>query len=110
MLFWPSLEASVILVVEDDHLIQSVIEEALKEGGSSLRQRVSTPPNCSTSPRANTARSSPTSISDRNTVYMSGDSAEDWASHGVPHNIMFAKPFAPAQLITQLLNGGTPAA
>ena len=46
-------------------------------------------------------------------VYMSGDSAEDWASKGVPNSIMLAKPFAPAQLVTavaQLLNGGTPAA
>jgi DNA-binding response OmpR family regulator len=33
-------------------------------------------------------------------VYMSGDSAEDWASKGVPHSIMLAKPFAPAQLVT----------
>jgi CheY-like chemotaxis protein len=44
-------------------------------------------------------------------VYMSGDSAEDWASKGVPHSIMLAKPFAPAQLVTavsQLLDAGTP--
>ena len=26
-------------------------------------------------------------------VYMSGDSAEDWASKGVPNSIMLAKPF-----------------
>ena len=46
-------------------------------------------------------------------VYMSGDSAEDWASKGVPNSIMLAKPFAPAQLVTavdQLLNGRMPAA
>ena len=44
-------------------------------------------------------------------VYMSGDSAEDWGSKGVPNSIMLAKPFAPAQLVTavsQLLNAGTP--
>ena len=43
-------------------------------------------------------------------VYMSGDSAEDWASMGVPESIMLSKPFAPAQLVTavsQLLNSGT---
>ena len=41
------------------------------------------------------------------------DSAEDWASKGVPNSIMLAKPFAPAQLVTavaQLINGGAPAA
>jgi hypothetical protein len=31
---------------------------------------------------------------------MSGDSAEDWASKGVPHSIMLPKPFAPAQLVS----------
>lgn len=44
---------------------------------------------------------------------MSGDSAEDWGSKGVPNGIMLAKPFAPAQLVTaisQLLNASTPPA
>jgi DNA-binding response OmpR family regulator len=35
-------------------------------------------------------------------VYMSGDSANDWASKGVPNSLMLAKPFAPAQLITEV--------
>jgi DNA-binding response OmpR family regulator len=33
-------------------------------------------------------------------VYMSGDSAHEWASKGVPGSIILAKPFAPAQLVT----------
>ena len=40
-------------------------------------------------------------------VYMSGESAEDWTSQGVPNSIVLAKPFALAQLVTavsQLLN------
>ena len=44
-------------------------------------------------------------------VYMSGDSAADWTSKGVPNSIMLVKPFAPAQLVTavsNLLNSGTP--
>ena len=44
-------------------------------------------------------------------VYVSGDSAEDWGSKGVPNSIMLAKPFAPAQLVTavsQLLNACMP--
>jgi DNA-binding response OmpR family regulator len=44
-------------------------------------------------------------------VYMSGASAADWPSNGVPNSIMLAKPFAPAQLVTaisNLLNSGTP--
>jgi hypothetical protein len=42
---------------------------------------------------------------------MSGASADDWASKGVPNSIMLSKPFAPAQLVTavsNLLNTGTP--
>lgn len=44
-------------------------------------------------------------------VYMTGDSAEEWRSKGVPDSIRLQKPFAPAQLLTavsQLLNTGTP--
>jgi two-component system cell cycle response regulator CpdR len=40
-------------------------------------------------------------------IYVSGDSAAEWASKGVPKSVMLAKPFAIAQLITavsQLLN------
>jgi DNA-binding response OmpR family regulator len=46
-------------------------------------------------------------------VYVSGASAADWASKGVPNSIMLEKPFAPAQLVTamsNLLNSGTPTA
>jgi hypothetical protein len=32
-------------------------------------------------------------------VYMTGHSAHEWASKGVPDSIMVAKPFAPAQII-----------
>ena len=41
-------------------------------------------------------------------VYVSGASAADWPSRGVPNSVMLAKPFAPAQLVTavsNLLNG-----
>jgi DNA-binding NtrC family response regulator len=40
-------------------------------------------------------------------VYMSGDSAPDWASKGVPGSVMLAKPFAIAQLteaVARLIN------
>ncbi|MDW9450900.1 response regulator [Sinorhizobium meliloti] len=40
-------------------------------------------------------------------VYISGDSAPDWASQGVPKSIMIEKPFVMSQLIvatSQLLN------
>jgi DNA-binding response OmpR family regulator len=40
-------------------------------------------------------------------IYMTGASADQWASRGVPHSVLLNKPFAPAQLVTavsQLLN------
>jgi DNA-binding response OmpR family regulator len=123
-----------ILVVEDDHLIRSVVEEALKEGGFDI---VIVSSGGHAAELLDSAegryRALVTDINlGRDTldgwelarharevdpafpvVYMSGDSAEEWASKGVPNSIMLAKPFAPAQLVTavaQLLNGGTPAA
>lgn len=35
-------------------------------------------------------------------VYMSGDSAVDHSSQGVPHSIMIQKPFAAAQIVTAI--------
>jgi DNA-binding response OmpR family regulator len=40
-------------------------------------------------------------------IYVSGDSAVDWAANGVPNSIMIQKPFANGQLVaavTTLLN------
>jgi hypothetical protein len=40
-------------------------------------------------------------------VYMTGDSAADWSSKGVPNSVLITKPFAPVQIVTaisQLLN------
>jgi CheY-like chemotaxis protein len=36
-------------------------------------------------------------------VYMSGDSASDWAAQGVPKSIMLQKPFMEAQLLRPFL-------
>jgi DNA-binding response OmpR family regulator len=44
-------------------------------------------------------------------VYISGASAGEWPSRGVPNSVMLEKPFAPAQLVTavaHLLNNGAP--
>jgi DNA-binding response OmpR family regulator len=120
----------VILVVEDDELIQGVVEDALTVGGfvialaSSGEQAVelldAADPVC----RAlvtdinlaknkmdgwAVARHARESKPDMPVVYMTGESANDWASQGVPNSILITKPFAPAQLVTaisQLLNGG----
>jgi len=121
-----------ILVVEDDHLIQSVIEEALTEGGfeiaiaSSAGQAIELLDGAGAKYRAlvtdinlghdkvdgwEIARHARELNPGFPVVYLSGDSAEDWSSKGVPNSIMLSKPFAPAQLVTavaQLLNSGAP--
>ena len=40
-------------------------------------------------------------------VYVTGKSEHEWTSKGVPHSVIIAKPFAPAQIvvaISSLLN------
>lgn len=40
-------------------------------------------------------------------IYMTGDSAAEWAANGVPKSVLLQKPFASAQLVTamaELLN------
>jgi CheY-like chemotaxis protein len=123
-----------ILLVEDDQTIQSVIEEALSDGGfeitiaSSGEQAIELMDAANPQFRAvvtdinlgrnrmdgwDVARHARESKSDMPIIYMTGDSADEWASKGVPNSILLTKPFAPAQLVTavaQLLNAGTPTA
>ena len=122
----------IILVVEDDHLIQSIVEDALEDGGfeiviaSSGEEALGLLDSAAVKHRAlvtdinlgrdkldgwEVARHAREIDPAFPVVYMSGDSAEDWASKGVPNSIMLSKPFAPAQLVTavsQLLNSSTP--
>ncbi len=35
-------------------------------------------------------------------VYVTGDSAADWAAHGVPNSVFIQKPFATAQITTAI--------
>ena len=120
----------MILVVEDDHFIQSVVEESLTDGGyevviaSSGETAVEMLDASEGKYRAlvtdinlgssqidgwDVARHAREIDPGFLVVYMSGKDADDWASKGVPKSIMLSKPFAPAQLLTavsQLLNAG----
>ena len=124
----------IILVVEDDQLIQSIVEESLTDGGfeiviaSSGENALELLDASEGKYRAlvtdinlgrdkidgwDVARHAKEIDPAFPVIYMSGRDAGDWASKGVPNSIMLAKPFAPAQLVTavsQLLNTGTPPA
>jgi CheY-like chemotaxis protein len=120
----------IVLIVEDDVLIQTMADEALKEGGfetaiaSSAEEAVTLLKGNVMNYRAlvtdinlrgrmtgwEVAKQARQIESEFPIVYMTGAAAEDWASHGVPKSILLLKPFAPAQLviaISQLLNTGT---
>jgi CheY-like chemotaxis protein len=125
------LELPIILVVEDDQLIQSLVEETLGDGGfetaiaASGEEALSLLQDHKGKYRAlvtdinltgkmdgwEVAQHAREVEPDFPVVYMSGAAAADWTSKGVPNSIMLAKPFAPAQLLTavsNLLNSGTP--
>jgi DNA-binding response OmpR family regulator len=108
-----------ILVVEDDLLIQSVVEETLKDGGfeidivSSAKRAIEKLDGAGGKYRAlvtdinlgreksdgwEIGRHAREIDPEFCVIYMSGESAEEWASNGVPNSIMLSKPFAPAQL------------
>ena len=127
-------DLAAILVVEDDTLVQAVVEEALSDGGfeiviaSSGKNATELLGGADAKFRAlvtdidlgpdgldgwEVARRAREINPTFPVVYMSGSSAEDWASKGVPRSVMIAKPFAPAQLVTavaQLLNAIPPTA
>jgi DNA-binding response OmpR family regulator len=119
----------IILVVDDDPLIQSVGEEALtgfeivivSSGENAIDllevrkvnyRAVVTDINLGRDKRDgwDVARRAREIDAEFPVVYMTGASADDWASKGVPNSILLTKPFAPAQLLTafsQLLNGSS---
>ena len=126
-------ELPLILVVEDDYPVQGIVEEMLAEGGfatdilssgeealtlfkgglkdyKALVTDVSLKGRLSGWEVAKQIRGIDPGFP---VIYMSGASAADWPSKGVPNSIMLAKPFAPAQLVTavsQLLNTSPPTA
>jgi DNA-binding response OmpR family regulator len=121
----------IVLVIEDDDSIQTVVEDALSDAGfepaiaPSGEEAVTL-----LKGMKNTYRALVTDITLRGKidgwevahqarqidpefpiVYISGKSAAEWPSKGVPNSIMLPKPFAPAQLVTaiaNLLNRTTP--
>jgi DNA-binding response OmpR family regulator len=119
-------KALAILVVDDDQSIQSIVEEALNDGGFE-------PAIASSGEEALTllngrqyrvlvidiklrkdrirgwdvARRARAINPDLPVVYITGANADEWAVQGVPNSVLLTKPFAPAQLVTavsQLLN------
>jgi DNA-binding response OmpR family regulator len=121
----------VILVVEDDWEIQTIVEDALGEGGfepaitASGEEAVTLLKGNRRKYQALVAdiglrgRMSGWEVATHArqidpefpVLYITGAYAHQWTLRGVPNSALLTKPFAPAQLVTavsQLLNGGTP--
>lgn len=125
-------DVPIILVIEDEDGIQGIIEDALTDGGfypaiapsgeeavtllqghkgkyQALVTDISLRGRMDGWAVAQHAREIDPEFP---IIYISGASAGDWPSKGVPNSIMLQKPFAPAQLLTavsQLINSGKPA-
>ncbi len=123
----------VVLVIDDDHLIQGMVEDALSEGGFEVAIAATGEEAITLlKGRKNEYRALVTDINLLGrldgwevaraaremdpafpVVYMTGAAGDQWAVHGVPNSILLVKPFAPAQLTTavsNLLNAGAPIA
>ena len=124
-------DVPLVLVVEDEYPLQGLVEEALREGGFDTAI-LSSGEEALTLFRGKVApyRALVTDVNLKGSlsgwevarqiremeaafpvIYMTGASADQWTSHGVPDSLR--KPFAPAQLVTavsQLLNAAGPTA
>ncbi len=122
-------ELPVILVVEDEAPIQSIVEDALTASGFELAFALSGEEamiliksrlvqyRCLVVDIGLTGRMSGWDLArevrkldpEFPVIYMTGAGAPEWAALGVPNSVLVIKPFAPAQLVTavsQLLNTG----
>lgn len=114
----------VLLLVEDDHTLQAVLEVALSEEGFEVVvsssgtaaiheldegrtqfKAIVTDIRLGKGPNGwDVGRRAREVFSGIPVVYMSGDSAHEWSANGVPESVMLQKPFVIAQLITAVTN------
>jgi DNA-binding response OmpR family regulator len=122
---------TLLLFVEDEVLIQDLVETILKDGGFDVETvltgaeafetlglraaefaAVITDVNLPAGPDGwEVGRRARELVSDMPVIYVTGDSAHEWSSKGVPDSIILSKPFAPAQLVVavaSLLNAAHP--
>ena len=114
------MDRNLVLVVEDEPVICSMIEDALLEGGFQvaccgtadeallfLDQEGNGPAGLVTDIRVasdisgwDVARHARECYPQVGVVYVSADSGSDWSAFGVPGSIFIQKPFASAQIVT----------
>jgi len=116
------MELPAVLVAEDDDQVQAIIEDALSEGGFDVATVATAEEGLALiTRRADQYKALLTDINLQGqmrgwelakrarevvptlpVVYMTGESAHEWPSQGVPESILLQKPFAPAQAVTAI--------
>ena len=122
--------AILVFVVEDEEVIQHILEDALSDGGFTVKNAssaeealaildqeghdfkalitdVNLPGQLTGWDVAKRAREINDLIP---VIYMTGASAHDWGSKGVPNSLLLTKPFAVAQVVTAVAQMTTEAA
>lgn len=118
----------LVLVVEDETVVQTLLEDVLNDGGYAVRcassaeeaiailddveasfQAVITDVNLTPGKLTgwDVARHARQIMQDIPVIYATGGSAHEWSANGVPKSILLTKPFATGQVVTaisQLLN------
>lgn len=111
----------LLLLVEDEPLIRTSLADALDDGGYSLIEAengaaaiaaidssksmsgILTDIRLGSGPSGwDVARHARQRFPALAVVYMTGDSAADWTSEGVPKSVLLQKPFATAQMVTAI--------
>lgn len=113
----------LLLLVEDEPLIRTMLAEVLEDGGYALAEAengekaiaelsstkgfvglitdIRLGPGLSGWEVARKARQGTPGIA---VVYVTGDSAGDWVAEGVPNSVLLQKPFSGAQVTTAISN------
>jgi len=112
----------LLLLVEDEALLHTILENGLEDAGfeivisasgaAALReldtdaarfQAVLTDVSLGSGPTGwDVARRARELVAGMPVVYMTGDSASEWASQGVPNSILVPKPFVVPQIVTAI--------
>jgi DNA-binding response OmpR family regulator len=118
----PGENFPILLLVEDDFALQSVLEIGLSEegfeviavgsgtaaleelaSGKSTLSAIITDIRLGKGPSGwDVGKRAREVTSGIPVIYMSGDSVHEWSANGVPESIMLQKPFVLAQLVTAL--------
>lgn len=115
-------EAVLLLLVEDEPVLQIMLDDGLREAGfepvlavdgvAALRELAAdagrfrlllTDIRLGTGPSGwDVGRRARELVPGMPIIYMSGDSAAEWSSKGVPTSVMIQKPFVLAQIVTAI--------